>query len=320
MSITRTYTVGNLGGVRRLDDLVGLWVDVPLTNTFPLANVFTLQDVETDLTNPDKVFVVGQGDSANALYGIYVSLDAGVTWFIPGGNYQTNIDILGQLQWFEVHVQDSNNIMVSGSNGYVAFSTDGGLTFNLATQIPPFALCPLCPLFLSNVFSLHFISPTVGVVGLASWSALTIDGGITWGILNSGNPILELPAGLMVTATGIHLSADQQVINILSQNGIYRSINGGITFTNTYQFTQNNGRHLTWINDQELWAFGNGSERINTTDGGLTWNIINAWTPAGAGQFAAHFYDGQNGFYSQNADILSTNNGSLSGVVSETSP
>lgn len=317
MSITRTYTVGAAAGVHRLDNLTGLWTNVSITGSFPLASTFTLTDVETDPTNPDKVFVVGAGNAPDALYGIYVSLDAGANWFIPGGTYQTNLDVGNTLNWNEVFVLDSSNIMVAGRNGYVAFSTDGGLTFNLSTQIAAQIPCPACPPIIPNVFSLHFISPTVGVVGLLHWTALTINGGLTWSILNSGTVITGLPSGIMDTAVGIHLSSDQQVINALAQNAIYRSIDGGTTWNEVYTFTNNSGRHLTWINDQELWGFGNGGERTNSIDGGATWNIINAWSPAGPGQFAGHFYAGQNGFYSENFDILSTNNGSLSGIVSE---
>lgn len=320
MITSRTYTVGNNGGVRKLVDLTLPWVDVSVASSIPATSAHPLFDVETDPNDGNKVFAVGRGASAGAVFGIYVSTDGGTTWLIPGGNYQTNA-VQGILNWYEVWVLDSNNIMVSGQNGYVAISNDGGLTFTLTTQLPSLPLCALCNSRVPAVWSLHFITPSVGVVGLEAHVALTINGGVTWTILNGGNVIEEgFPLQQLVNGRGIHVSADQQTIVVVSENAIFRSTNGGNTWSNVYSFQNANGRHLTWINDQELWAFGNLGERVKSTDAGATWTIINLGGPLGPDQLAGHFYDGQNGFFSQNADILSTNNGSLFGALSETSP
>jgi hypothetical protein len=119
---------------------------------------------------------------------------------------------------------------------------------------------------------------------------------------------------------GIHMDATQQIIVALAKNAIFRSIDGGLTWSVVYNWTTQNGEHLTWINDLELWGFGSNGERIKTLDGGATWIVIQAWSPFGPIQNAGHFYLGQNGFWSQGADILATANGSTTGVVSETAP
>lgn len=320
MSTSRTYTVGDQGGVRRLTDLTLPWIDVSVSNVIPATALYPLYDVETDPIDGDKVFVVGKAPTEGAIFGIYVSMDGGNTWIVPGGDYQTNA-VQGELNWYEVWVLDSNNIMVAGHNGYVAISNDGGLTFNLTTQLPLLPTCVACPSIIPTVWSVHFISPTVGVVGLDAHVALTINGGATWTILNSGNVILEgsFPDQL-INGRGIRMSADQQNIVVVGQPAAFQSLDGGTTWTNVYHFVQRNGQHLTWINEQELWAFGNLGERIKSIDGGTTWSVLGVGGVGGPDQLAGHFYLGQNGFFSQNANILSTNNGASSGSLSETSP
>jgi photosystem II stability/assembly factor-like uncharacterized protein len=318
MIIAKTYTVGDKGTVRKLVDLTTPWVDVSVALTIPNTSSYPLFDVETDPDNGDKVFAVGRGASSGSVFGIYVSTDAGATWYIPGGNYQTNT-VQGLLNWYEVHVLDSNNIMVSGHNGYVAISNDGGLTFNLTSQLPSLVNSPGGPSSIPNVLSLHFITPTIGVVGLIGHVAKTINGGLTWVILNGGN-IIQQGLYYLINARGIHLSSDQQTIVVLGETAIFQSLNGGITWANVYTFAQRQGQHLTWINDQELWAFANFGERVKSIDSGSTWSILDIGAPGFSDQLAGHFYFNQNGFFSQNTNILSTNNGALSGVVSEVQP
>jgi photosystem II stability/assembly factor-like uncharacterized protein len=318
MSTSRTYTVGNNGGVRKLVDLTGPWLDVPVGNSLPAAATHALYDVETDPLDGDRVFVVGDGFDNTNTYGIYGSIDGGNTWYIPGGNYQFN-DLAGRLTWHEVWVLDSNNIMVAGQNGYVAISNNGGLLFNLTTQLPLLPPVTGGKTVIPTVWSVHFITPTIGVVGLDAHVAKTIDGGLTWSILNGGNVIFELPNQL-VNGRGIHMSADQQTIVVVGETAIFQSLDAGVTWNNVYTFQQRQGQHLTWINDLELWAFGNGEERVKSIDGGATWSILSSGGPGGPDEPAGHFYLNQNGFYNTDSTVLSTNNGALSGSVSEVSP
>jgi photosystem II stability/assembly factor-like uncharacterized protein len=318
MIIAKTYTVGDKGTVRKLVDLTLPWVDVSVSLVIPNASSHPLFDVETDPLDGNKVFAVGRGASSGSVFGIYVSTDGGSTWYIPGGNYQTNT-VQGILNWYEVWVLDSNNIMVSGQNGYVAISNDGGLTFNLTTQLPALIPFPLGSPVIPNVYSVHFVTPTVGVVGLEGHVAMTINGGSTWAILNSGNIIIDGPSQL-INGTGIRITADQQNIVVLGQSAIFQSLDGGVTWSNVYDFILRNGVHLTWTTEQALWAFGNFEERVNSIDGGTTWNIISAGSFIGPDQKAGHFYSGLNGFFSQNTELFSTNDGSLVGVPSDNSP
>lgn len=317
MAIAKTYTVGDLGGARRLDNLTGPWVDIPISASFPSFSGVLL-DVETDPTNGNKVFAVGDGNLSQNMFGIYVSTNGGTTWVIPGGNYQTNINPGGTIRWWEVYVLDSLNIFVAGSNGYIAVSTDGGLTFNLSSQLPTLPTCIGCNPAIPDCQSIHFITPAIGVVGLIAHAAITYNAGATWTILNGGNVIGSSPS--VLNAKGIHISANQQTINVLAATGIFRSTDAGNTFTMVHQFLQRNGEHLTWINDNELWGFGQQDEIVKSVNAGATWTTLSPLSIGGPAHRAGHFYQNQNGFYSRNADILATSNGASSGALSETSP
>ena len=242
----RTYIVGGQAGVHRLNDLTGSWVDVSLPLSLPsISDKIILYDVETDPNNGDIVIAVGEGDPTNGFFGIYVSFNAGATWFVPGGNYQTNIIPGSTNHWFEVHVINSTTAVVSGSAGYIATTTDGGLTFTLSTQLPALPSCGICPSIIPTAYSVHFISPTVGIVGTEAHVCITNDGGITWFVLNGGNVITGLPNGDAFLITGVHMSADGQTMVALSTKNIFRSIDGGATWTNVYQWGNRNGSHLT---------------------------------------------------------------------------
>jgi photosystem II stability/assembly factor-like uncharacterized protein len=318
MPTIRTYAVGAEGRIKRLDNLSGPWINLFPINIGGNDIFFEYYDVEADPANSDNVIVVGRSlgslTDAGATFGIYVSTDAGVTWTQPAGNYNSNSSS-GLSRWYEVHYLDSNNIFVSGKDGYIAVSTDGGTTFNLSTQLPSTPTCPACIPSLNEVTSLYFTDATTGVVGLVGSIASTTDAGVTWTI----SPLISAaPAGLAVSILGIHMAADNLTINTLATNGMYRSTDGGATWTNTYQFINNVGRHLTWISDTEFWAFCAEGLIIKSIDAGLTWTVVTAQSPIGETHFAGHFYQGQNGFYSGSGKIYTTNDGATSGVLSDT--
>ncbi len=105
MPTTRTYHVGLEGKSRRLDDLSGSWINIPIVISSNTV-FWDLLDVKTDPNDGDKVIVVGQGKGTT--YGIYVSTDAGLTWTQPGGNYNTNV-VASESVWYEISYVDSNS-------------------------------------------------------------------------------------------------------------------------------------------------------------------------------------------------------------------
>lgn len=308
MPITRTYAVGDNRSVVRLDNLTGPWNDVSILS----YDIGTLFDVETDPLNSDIVFVVGQGDGTTN-YGIYTSIDAGVTWNIPGGGYQTI------ATFNEVQVLDSNTIYAVGQYGYLAKSIDAGATFALSTQIPAVIPCIGCNPQIEDAYSLHFISDQIGVVGTETSVFKTTDGGTTWTILNGGNAIYYNPVGIN-QINGIHISADEQTIVLTCRDGVYLSTDAGATFSVAASLNSI-GTHLTWVDDSNLFAFGLNSQILKTVNGGLTWSVLSPLFPSVANNYSAgHLYSLQNGFYGGFKYIYNTNDGAASGTVNLAPP
>ena len=315
MQISKTYWVGAGSAAYRLDNFTSPWVNVSVSNSFPDAAKTPLYDVETDPIDSNKVFAVGMGNPSDSIFGIYVSTDGGATWYIPGGDYQTNQYSPSQITWYEVHVQDSQNIMVSGQNGYIAVSTDGGLTFNLSNQMP--LLTEGTITWFPTAYSLHFITPLIGIVGTCTHVLITYDAGATWLVLNGGNSLQNSLLGqLAFEIRGIHLSADQQTIVALSSNYIFTSTDTGNTFVDTESFLGENGLHLTWTTDSILWGFGARDMVFQTLDGGSTWNVIQPYFAQGLPHYAGHFYTDTEGFFSENSELFSTSDAALTGSSS----
>lgn len=307
---TRTYIVGTNSRVRRLDELTGPWTEVAV-NLAPLGVPISviLRDVMTDPLNSDKVFVVGQRDVGTGATGIYISSDAGAVWSQPSGDIALLGLDFGNL--WEVWAVSSTVIYACGDGGLVFKSTDGGATFNQTTTLPtPTGLIDTKV----NAYSIHFIDANTGIVGVNDFVYKTTNGGATWTALNGGVAINN-PSPI-VSFRGVHLSADQQKIVALGERGIYYSADGGATFSFVQTFGAL-GLHLTWTNDNLLYGFGTGSQRVGTVDGGATWSTINAFDGTGIAHHAAHLYAEPNGFYSANGNIFATADSFTTGALSD---
>lgn len=310
---TRTYAIlfdaGSLGNnVHRLDSLSGSWVDISLPSTFSGL----LEDVRTGPTLPDKVLIAGSTRQSLGHYGLYLSSDAGVTWTDPAGTYQTaNVKL-----WYQVSWADQNNIFACTEEGHVCNSSDGGATFNLVAGYPtPSGSAD----FTGAAKCLDFISPLIGVVGFKGSVFKTTDGGATWSYLNGGVP-LTTPKPV-TDLRGIHISADEQTITALGIEAIYQSTDGGTTFTMVHDFTNTEGRWLTWLNDNELWAIGDRDLRMQSTDGGATWTVLSPYNGlTGPFQNGGHMYSSTDGFYTSGANTNFTSDSMTSGTVSDTFP
>jgi len=305
---TRTYYTGLNALVKRQTNLSGPWDDISVSlNPIIVPGGFitysgNLHDVMTDPLIPEKVFVVGQVaispvDPAFPATGIFYSVDAGQTWLLP------LIDEQPGFEYVEVWVIDSNNIVAVGTGGLVSKSIDGGATFNkTASYATPTGLIDVT----GSARCTHWVNPSIGVVGFNNRLLKTIDGGVTWSVLNGGNPFAS---GNLL---GVFISADEQTIVACGQSIIVRSVDGGANFTTVHTWTQNEGLHLTWNGESNFWATGQGQAFIRSTDGGATWTVI--WTTAvppnsGPIGLAAHFYNPLDGFFSWNDTLFVTADG-----------
>lgn len=234
---SKSYSCGSLGRVRKLLNLNhGNWVNVPV----PQAASVTLLDIETDPTNGDKVFTVGEAEVINptSFYGVAVSSNGGTTWTIPGGNYQaavlskTNMGL--PFKWNEIIVVNSTLSFIVGSVNLItrfatiAMSTDGGANYNLINWQSNCTPDPtVAGLNEMEAFSVHFPNSNIGVVGLHNFVIKTTDGGGTWVIMNAGTALSTAsfpnPPGTLLPIgdiTGIHIKADESVVTGIGTNFI----------------------------------------------------------------------------------------------------
>jgi len=275
----------------------------------------SIDSASTELFN-DIMAVPGKGQFITKVGkngAILVSNDSGATWNIPAG---TASSLAGF--WHEVWIVDDFNAFACGEQGAVAKTVDGGLTWDLCPSFPT----PSNLLDVNCVsYCLHFIDELVGivitdidpsVVLVTSTAYKTIDGGLTW--VNLLGDLNVAPNA--VNYRGVHMSEDEQVIIALGEGVIRRSIDGGATFTVCLDTTRRDTRHLTWINDDVLWAVGNGGSIYQSIDAGLNWLTIRAFSED-PDIIAAHFFNALEGFIGLEYSMEYTNDGGLTSVLSD---
>lgn len=248
----------------------------------------------------DGAQVVAVGRDAS----IYKSNDSGDNWTVAVGDY-TELD--NKTAFFEVWVVNNLVSYVVGENGAVVKSIDGGVTYNQTTG----------NLGIEGdlaVQSVHFIDELVGIIRVSNklnqetYALKTTDGGDNWSFLNTGSGyVFDNTEGAGTDLNkwsygGVHLSEDESTLHVLTRTGLYRSTDSGVNFTLAVSFfsTGPYGQHLTWINDNELWATGASTTLWRTTDAGATWiEVLSPGNPSGSMQ-AAHFVNPTFGYLAFN--------------------
>ena len=305
---TKTYYTSRLAGfVHRLDDFTLPWVDVSVG-----AADDGFLDIMAVPGDPDRVIAVGRERQ------IYYSNDAGATWNQSAGDYTLLPGVDGTWEFKEIWIVDDLVSYVVGPQGVVLRSGDGGVTFNQTGTFPT----PGGGLDGDvSAESVHFTSATTGVVGVALggqssvWK--TTDSGATWTQLNGA----AIFGGTSIP--GINMTADQGQIIALTNTGIWRSTNNGVSFNLVQALNANvpsgEGLHLTWIaGENELWVTGLGDSVWKTTNYGATWNVIRGYGVGGAQSIlAGHFFDSNNGFLGRGNEIHTTTDAGVTTAPSE---
>jgi len=319
--MVRTYAVGAENRVVRSDNHNGIWnILYPLG---PIKNLF--YDVMTDPNTSDKVFIVGRSGDINTHYGIQYSTDAGLTWNLPGGNWNED----GPDRWFyEVWVVDANVIWVVGNDGIVVKSTDGGLNFNKVVGVPGVSLPGDIPytaaihaISANNAVVLGSPSDNVGEYECYVWK--TIDGGNTWNLLNGGNTLvnsnttgnLPNPAG---KANGIWMSNDGQRIVVGTGYTQQLSTNGGASFLDINPEMLRSGEHLTWFptyNASSIFRHTGGftiqiNESLDVGSTYITTKSLGLGDPSKI-ILGAHFYTANDGYFTNQNLIYSSPDGGV---------
>ena len=363
MATHKTYTVGLNGTVWRMTNHnPNTWTDISLGSSnligtgnilepntatgsiFPFSDFsgYHLVDVMTDPDDYDKLCVIAGNDPKllpntqldyfnEAKAGIFMSHNAGATWFVPGGDWyevcQRKNDSAPDVNFhFEVWYADSDTIYIISEGGHIFRSIDGGLTFNTvknnannprrAGSAYQFTSC------------IHMWKDTTGINGGLDYGVIaqiadinnagsnvevwkTLDGGVTWTALNSGNPLTNTITGInsVGNATGIYMSQDQSMITVQTEYIVNRSTDSGATFNTTSEILRN-GLHLTWYEPYDpfvadFWVSKKGVGSLSlqsSNDAALTWtNVLNN----GSRTDGAHFYSEINGYLTAGINLVS---------------
>lgn len=287
-----------------------------------------LMDIMAWPGQPNKVTTVGTRGA------IWTSLDQGITWL--------NVSpVSGNSNYYfeEVWHVDSTTSYAVGGNGIgmpqpvFAKSTDGGLTYNIITPVVDTGLNTIFSL--AQIISVHFISPTEGVIGVQGiinnivgyppssgvdqvWVLGTIDGGVTWEVLNGQAAIAPgvLPQG--TKPWGIKMEFDgvsDYIINLIvdAGNSSFRSTNSGASFSNIGKGDPQ--RHITWQGNN-IWVTTVGGNDIN-----LSTNQGASFTTQQSGLLevasAAHFYQDISviGYYSSGDQLYKTLDLGITGTL-----
>lgn len=327
MSIV-TYYCGEENMVRVSTDEGVSWSSADIPGTLR-----TLYDIMAWPQEPNKVTTVG------ALGGIYYSTNAGFTW--------TNATpLLGTGYTFEeVWNIDSDNSVVAGwldsGGGNISpvffKSTDGGVSYtqglirdsvNIGTDI----------FKQGKATAIHFLTDQIGVMSVygdfntlpgytplgynVCYVLLTTNGGTSWTVTNSNQYVSDLESyGIKI---GYDYGSGLYIINVVTRNNVYRSINSGLAYSITDISTK--GQHLTWIGDSNIWYTEQSNNSIKLSlNNGATWAVQQSGIPSTAGR-AAHFYKkysvpGITGFYSHTGNrLFKSLDSGVTGFLSDSAP
>ncbi|HQW06039.1 MAG: T9SS type A sorting domain-containing protein [Flavobacteriales bacterium] len=178
------------------------------------------------------------------------TFDGGVRWERMANNLSNSPTAI--FMW------DADRGVVVGEGGAVYRTNDG---FNTITgqSNPTFG----------ELRCVHFVNDTLGWAGSVTGKIIrTIDGGVTWTLMQSGQPTNNYMTAIQFvdTETGYASCAGSEML---------KSVDGGLTWQGVGPFDQLVLIRDLYFYDTEVGvAVGSVGEVIRTTDGGATWDSI----------------------------------------------
>lgn len=230
------------------------------------------------------------GFTAGSLYNgsfenIHITHDGGTTWVNANSGYTS-------MRFMDIFILDSKTIFMSGNEGIIIRSTDGGAhweTLNTGTK--------------EQLWGIYFLNANIGIaVGSNGIIIRTVNGGADWDQIPSGIP--NLFYDVFFTQQGIGFAS--------GSNALYKSTDMGASWDPVsnfpFQAPADWIRSIKMVNEQIGFACADIGRIYKTVDGGDSWERLDSGTEDPL--FDIDFVDEQHGFICGfNGIILQTSNG-----------
>jgi len=191
------------------------------------GTTFTIQATTSPVLTINDIKVVGSlGIAVDEYCKAAYSNDGGDTWSVI-----SNTLLCGNLSRLKsIDIIDDNNAIIAGNNGFIFKTVNGGAAWS-------YIITPTVSVSSTNIIGIDFISPTDGFINKAGKIFKTTDGGTTWTDLTSGF-ISSIPSfTLNHSLNGGICAIDANTIYVGGKGYIYKSSNGGNSFSIDYTNT-----------------------------------------------------------------------------------
>ena len=262
---------------------------------FNQANTFAVQGLGLDPTSPTTLYVSIYG-MGGANGGLFKSTDGGATWNPINNGYSLNF---GNAFVSAFAVDPTTPTTVWASDGMTGTykTLDGGQTWVLVDQQLGLGQIQLDPADSNTVY-----------VGGGQCLRKTSDGGATWSTVGTGvtgtiGALAIDPTGALYAATA---SAFPPPPASFVPGGIWKSVDGGLTFTSVQQ-----GSWAALAVDAAGTVYAGSSSQVisRSTDGGATWTTLSASVPYPTGVSALATFPPSTVYASVQGDLLVTTDG-----------
>ena len=189
----------------------------------------------------------------------------------PGGLYS------GRVPAIAVHPTDGNTVYIGAADGGVWKTTNGGTSWTPLTDDQPslasgcLAIDPLNP----NVIYWGTGEPYSSIDAYGGAGILkSVDGGATWSVVGLTNE-------KRITRIAIN-PANPDILLAATWGGIYRSTNGGMSWTKTSTFSS--GWDVAIDPSNPLICYAGASGVYKSTNGGVSWSQLTNGIPTSTGR------------------------------------
>ena len=214
-----------------------------------LSPVFTRGSLRSGaFLSSGSIVAVGVHDVLNGKGLVMKTVNGGASW---------SADTTLPEDLFDVYFANSTDGWISGENGYIARTTDGGTNLTQLTTGTG-----------EDIFSIHFINANegwaVGTVDIKAVILHTTNAGTNWTSQASGVPSQLFSVFFVNSSTGWAVGAGGHII---------ATTDSGTTWTAQTSNAVNDLFDVYFLDANNGWVVGGGGTVLKTTDGGANWAL-----------------------------------------------